>query len=167
MKRKTGDVEAIDNGETDILARRVLSSFDGSALFQFYDGIQHALRHFPLCGFGNLDCFIAGENGDRIAVGVKANALAGDVVDDDGVERFGGQLLPGVLEHVFGFSGESNDELVLLCAREFRRECRALAPVLDVIGPLVRLIFCVGCGFGAVVSHGCGLDDDGGFGQKL
>ena len=51
------------------------------------------------------------DDGDGVAVGVKADAFAGNVVDDDGIEILRDQLLAGVLENVFGLGGEADDDL--------------------------------------------------------
>ena len=75
-----------------------------------HDLVEDALGDFPLRGFGDFDYFVAGDDGDRIAVGVETDAFAGNIVDDDGVKIFADQLLAGVFQHVFGLGGEAHDE---------------------------------------------------------
>ena len=71
--------------------------------------VEYALSYFPFRGFGNFHNFVMTDDGDRVAVGVKAYALAGNVVYYDGVERLGRQLLAGVFQDVLRFSGKADD----------------------------------------------------------
>src|SRR5579863_5070289 len=81
------------------LWRERLSFYRRLALLaQAHHLVEDALRHFPLRGLGNLDDFVMGEDSGGIAVGVEADALAGNIIYDDCVEMFRNQLLAGVLE---------------------------------------------------------------------
>jgi hypothetical protein len=50
------------------------------------DLVENALGDFPFGGFGNFDNFVVADDGDFVAVGIEADAFAGNVVDDDGIE---------------------------------------------------------------------------------
>ena len=50
------------------------------------DLVEDALGNFPLGGFGDFDDFVAADDGDRVAIGIEADAFAGNVVDHDGIE---------------------------------------------------------------------------------
>ena len=81
--------------------------------------VENALRHFPLRGLGNFDDLVVSDDGHFIAIGVEADAFAGNVVDHDGVEMFGCELLAGVFEDVLSFGSEADDNLRLLAERNF------------------------------------------------
>src|SRR5450755_1463662 len=53
----------------------LLSGWHAAAFAQFNDLVEHAVRHFPLRGFGNLDYFAVRNNRNGIAVGIKADAF--------------------------------------------------------------------------------------------
>ena len=97
-----------------------LLACDRRIFAQTDDHIQHALGDFPLRGFRYVDNFVVSNDRDGIAFGVEAYALAGNIVDHDGIERFGKQLLAGVFQSIFGFSGEADDELRMLLERQLR-----------------------------------------------
>jgi len=88
--------------------------------------VENALRDFPLRGLRNFNDFITGDDSHFVAIGVESNAFAGNVVDYDGVELLGCQLLTGVLEDVFSLRGEAHDDLGLLAQRNFLEnvDCR-------------------------------------------
>src|SRR5208282_6671564 len=65
----------------------LLADSHAAAFPQLHDLVEHALSHFPFRGFGNLDDFALRDDRDRVTVGIKANALARNVIDDDCVER--------------------------------------------------------------------------------
>src|SRR5208282_3652806 len=85
----------------------LLASSHAAALPQLHYLVKHALRHFPFRGFGNLDDFALRNDRDRVTVGIKSNAFARNVVDDDCVERFRRQFLACVFQHVLRLGGKS------------------------------------------------------------
>src|ERR1700686_2314640 len=99
---------------------------DTAALPQLHYLVQHAMRDFPLRGLGNLDYFAVRDDRDCVAVGIKTDAFARNVIDDNCVERFRRQLLAGVFEHILRFGRESNNNLRSLPVRHFRQNtgCR-------------------------------------------
>ncbi len=86
------------------------------------DLIEDALSHFPFRGLGDFDNLIVGDDGDFVAIGIEADAFAGNVVDHDRVQSLGGELLAGILEDVLGFGGESDHNLRLLAQRNFFKD---------------------------------------------
>ena len=129
------------------------------------DLVEDALGDFPLGGFGDFDDFFASDDGDGVAVGVEADAFAGNVVDHDGVEVLRNQLLAGVFEDIFCFGGEADDDLRVFFWRKFFQNVgggfefqshRAFA--LDLLP---------GGGFRAIVGDGGGLDHDGGLRKQV
>ena len=135
-------------------------------LAEAHDLVEDALGDFPLGGFGNFDHFVAGDDGDGVAVGIEADAFARNVVDDDGVEILRNQLLAGILQNVLGFGGEADDDLRLPSSAKALSGCRESASSSSVIGPL-RLIFWPAADFRAIVGDGSGLDDDGGLREQI
>src|ERR1700674_3663648 len=99
---------------------------DTAALPQLHYLVQHAMRDFPLRGLGNLYYFAVRDDRDRVAVGIKTDALARDVIYYNCIERFRRQLLARVFEHVLRLSRKSDDDLLGLPARHFRQDigCR-------------------------------------------
>src|SRR5580704_16500421 len=81
------------------------------------DLIEDALCHFPLGGLGHFDDFVVSNDGDLVAVRIEADAFARDIVDYNGVELLGRELLTGVFEDVLGFCGKADDNLGLLALR--------------------------------------------------
>ncbi len=88
-----------------------------AALTYAHNLIENALRNFPLGSLGNIDDLVVSNDGHRVAIGVEADALAGHVVDYDGVELFGSQLLARIFEDILGFRGKADDDLRLLAER--------------------------------------------------
>jgi hypothetical protein len=78
---------------------------------QLYDLIEDALRDLPLGGFRDFHDFIAGDDGDGIAIGIEAHTFAGNIVYDDAIEVFRNQLLASVLENVLCLRGKSDYNL--------------------------------------------------------
>ena len=89
------------------------------AVTQAHNLVEYPLRNFPLGRLRNLDDLVLRNDGHFIAIGVEADAFAGDVVDYDGIELLGSQLLTCVFEDVLGFCGETHDNLRLLAKRNF------------------------------------------------
>src|ERR1700733_13403719 len=102
------------------------SGFHGrlSPLSQPDDLIENTLRDFPLCSFWDFDDLVVGDDGHFIAVGVKTDALASNVVYDDGIDVLGSELLAGVFEDIFGLGGEANNDLRLFAQRYFFQNVR-------------------------------------------
>src|SRR5579859_93324 len=75
------------------------SGFHGrfAVLAELHNLVEDALGYFPLRGFRDFNNLITRDDGDRVAVRVKADAFARYVVDDDRVEMLAYQLLAGVL----------------------------------------------------------------------
>ena len=142
---------------------------------QLYDLIEDALGYLPLGSFGNFDDFVVGDDGDRVAIGVEADAFAGDVVDDDGVEGFGGQFLAGVFENVFGFGGKADHDGEVGIRRISRVRFFVLRDFGEDVGGWFEfergrpfaLDFLLGGNSGTEIGDGCSFDDGGTFGQKL
>src|ERR1700675_3979482 len=91
---------------------------------------------------------------------VKAGAFRCDIVGDDQVVVFGGELLSSVYRDVLGFRGKADDESVTFCSRDadenigcgLERERHRF---------FVALVFlAVGLG-GPIVSNGGGKERDG------
>ena len=55
---------------------------------QSHSLVEDTLCDFPLGGFGDFDDIVTGDNCHSVAVGVEANTLQRNVVDDDGIEIF-------------------------------------------------------------------------------
>src|SRR5258708_3136232 len=96
-------------------------------------------------------------NGYLIAIRVEADAFARHVVDYDGIEVLGCELLAGVFEDVLGLRGKADDNLRLLAERNLLQDIgsrleverhRSLA--LDFLGRGVLR---------AVIRNGSGFDD--------
>ena len=45
-------------------------------LAEFHNLIENTLGYFALRGFGDFDHFVASDDGDRVAVGIEADAFA-------------------------------------------------------------------------------------------
>src|SRR5208282_60016 len=88
-----------------------------AALANAHNLVENALRHFPLGGLGNVDDLVVGNDGHFIAIGVEADAFAGNVIHDDGIELLGGELLASIFEDVLGLRGEADEYLCLLAER--------------------------------------------------
>jgi hypothetical protein len=86
--------------------------------------IEYALGHFPLRGLRDFDDLVVSNDGHFIAIGIEADAFAGDVVDHDGVELLGCELLAGVFQSILSFCGETDDDLRLLAERNFLEDVR-------------------------------------------
>src|ERR1700674_4683993 len=70
---------------TQIVTRRS-GHADAAAFPQLHYLVEHAVRNFPLRGLGNLDHFAVRNNRDRVAVRIKTNSLARNVIDYDCIE---------------------------------------------------------------------------------
>src|SRR5439155_26235986 len=86
------------------------------------DLIENTLGDFPFGGFGDLGDRVVSDDGDRVAIGIKADTFAGDIVHYDSVERFGGQLLAGIFQCVLGFGGEAYNDLRISMTRDLRED---------------------------------------------
>src|SRR6202158_1574524 len=61
---------------------------DTAALSQLHYLVEHAVRNFPFRGLGDLDYFALRDDRDCVAVGIKTDAFARNVIHYDCVERF-------------------------------------------------------------------------------
>src|SRR3984893_18065226 len=68
------------------IATRRSGHADAAAFPQLHYLVEHAVRNFPLRGLGNLDHFAVRNNRDRVAVRIKTNSLARNVIDYDCIE---------------------------------------------------------------------------------
>jgi len=103
---------AAQHGETQRKSENLtIAHYDRARFLQLDGAIEHPLRHFPFAGFGNADGFVGSKNGDGVSFRVEADALAGDIVRDNRIERFRNQLLACVLNYILGFSRESDHNL--------------------------------------------------------
>jgi hypothetical protein len=105
--------------------------------------VKNTLRHFPFRGLWHFHEFVLSDNRNRIAVRVKANALARHVVHDDGIERLRGQFLARVLQGVLSFGGKANDQLRLLVTRDLAKD---IGSRLKFQCPAAVLMTMVACG---------------------
>src|ERR1700734_4117023 len=75
--------------------------------------VEDALRYFPFRGLRNFNHVIARNDSYLVAIRVETKSFAGNIVDHDGVELLGCELLTRVLEDIFGFRGEAHNNLRL------------------------------------------------------
>ena len=130
------------------------------------DFVEDAVGEFALGHLGQVDGGGGSEEGGGVEVGVEANAFAGDVVEDDGVDAFAKQLGAAVFELVFGFGGEANDELAGAALADDFGEDVFCGQELDGDGA-GALELLIGDDAGAVVGNGGGLDDQRGLGHAV
>src|SRR5260221_14785908 len=84
---------------------------DAAALPQLHYLVEHTVRNFPFRGLGDIEYFALRDDSDGIAVGIKTDAFARNVIDYDCVERLRCQLLASVFQPVLRLGCKAHDDL--------------------------------------------------------